>query len=62
MNRIQFSILNFPKFYSAKAVSGQKTLIDDFTYEGFKSIEVHSYETFSLSEEEYTWFTLRWSS
>ena len=61
MKRIKFDTCDFPKFIDA--TDDIKGWTESFILQGYKTYEYHAnrYPRHSLSEEEYTWFTLRWS-
>lgn len=65
MNRIYFGMSKFPKFVDETVE--YRTWQDSFKQFGFKTYEIIDFESpnfsqhcHSLSEEEYTWFVLRW--
>jgi hypothetical protein len=60
MKRVQFSATKFHKFMDA---TQELNWENSFEAHGFKTYQYdyNSYPRHSLSEEEYTWFVLRWS-
>ena len=60
MKRVQFSATTFHKFMDA---TQDLDWVESFYVQGFKTYEynANNYPRHSLSEEEYTWFVLRWS-
>lgn len=64
MKRVNFQIHDFPNFVKYAHDSGNDAWEQDFIDAGFSSIK-WGYDGVggfcSLSEEEYTWFILRWS-
>lgn len=60
MKRVKFSASTFHKFMND---TQELDWVESFKVHGFKTYEYDcsSYPRHSLSEEEYTWFILRWS-
>ena len=65
MKRVKFNAEKFRKFMDA---TPGLDWVESFNIQGFKTYEYHadansypSYPRHSLSEEEYTWFIMRWS-
>ena len=66
MNTVKFDLTQFPRFHricrSMWAAYDQK-YHETFKEHGFTTIGriAHGPERWSMSEEEYTWFVLKWS-
>jgi|688.fasta_scaffold33487_15 hypothetical protein len=63
MNRVYFNIKDFPNFRK-EALNYSGTLDDTMRRMGYKTATFKANGTvnaWGLSEEEYTWFVLRWS-
>ena len=62
MNRVYFNLGDFPQFIAEK--SGDNAISVEMRTNGYPSA-VFEYSkgglTYSMYEEEYTWFVLRWS-
>jgi hypothetical protein len=61
MKRIRFCVLSFPLFHKWVTTTSSLTWDEDFIDAGFKSAVREGYCLYSLSEEEYTIFVLKWS-
>ena len=63
MNRVYFNLRDFPKF-TAEMDGGNNAISVEMRTNGYPSA-VFEYSkgglTYSMVEEEYTWFVLRWS-
>ena len=65
MNRVHFKLRDFPKFNKYAIDIRNNNYAINYTWEdvfaaaGYKTYQFGNFH--SLSEEEYTWFVLRWS-
>ena len=63
MNRVYFNLRDFPKF-TEEMMRGDNAISVEMRTNGYPSA-VFEYSkgglTYSMYEEEYTWFVLRWS-
>ena len=64
MNRVYFNLRDFPKFIDEMPIGVNNAISVEMRTNGYPSV-VFEYSkgglTYSMYEEEYTWFVLRWS-
>ena len=64
MNRVYFNLRDFPKFIDEMPIGVNNSISMTMRTNGYPSVEFEDKKgglTYSMVEEEYTWFVLRWS-